>query len=335
MPSWYDDLLGDIKQSVTRASQRAQRAVNTELIQAYWETGHHILARQKEEGWGTRVVARLSADLKTAFPNQRGFSPRNLMYMQKMARTWPEPIVQQPVAQLPWGHVVVLMNKLETRADLDFYAARAVDRGASRGQLESWIAGHLHLTEGSAETNFKAAIPEDSEVVQEIIKDPYRLDFLGLEKSHAERDLEDAIVANVTRFLTELGVGFAFVGRQYPVVIGGDEYRIDLLFYHLKLHRYVVFELKAKEARPEHVGQLGFYVNVVDKMIRDPERDEETIGILIGRDRNRAAAQIALDASNRPLAVTTYDTLTPEQRALMPTEEDLSRLAQDALDANG
>ncbi|MGW2558522.1 PDDEXK nuclease domain-containing protein [Streptomyces sp. NPDC001514] len=332
LPSWYGDLLSEIKETVSRARVRAQRAVNTELVQMYWEIGHHILRRQKEEGWGAKVVDRLSADLKTVFPNQRGFSRRNLMYMHQMARTWPKPIVQQPVAQLPWGHITVLITKLKTRSELDFYASRAVHNGWSRDALERSIAHALHLSQGCADTNFNATVPKDAAVVQDIAKDPYRLDFLGLDKEHSERELEDALVANIVRFLTELGVGFAFVGRQYPVVIGGEEFRIDLLFYHLRLHRYVVVELKTKAARPEHIGKLGFYVGVVDQLVRDPERDEPTLGILIGTERNRAACQIALQGNNHPLAVSTYSTLPPRVRALMPSEEDLVRVAQEVLD---
>ncbi|MEU6577044.1 PDDEXK nuclease domain-containing protein [Streptomyces sp. NPDC046805] len=333
LPSWYGDLLGDVKETVAGARLRAQRAVNTELVQMYWQIGKLILARREQEGWGTKVVARLAADLKAAFPGQRGFSRRNLMYMQKLARTWPQPIVQQAVAQLPWGHITVLMDKLETRAELDFYVTEAVRKGWSRALLDRFIHQGLHLAQGSASTNFELTVPDDSAVLKELARDPYRLDFLGLDKEHAEHELEEAIVANMVRFLTELGVGFAFVGRQYPVLIGGDQYRIDLLFYHLKLHRYFVFELKTKDVRPEHVGKLNFYVSVVDQLVRDPQRDDATIGFLIGAHHNKAAVQLALDASNNPLAVTNYSNLSPTERELVPTEEDLSRVVQDAIDS--
>ncbi|MFF3817122.1 YhcG family protein [Streptomyces bluensis] len=335
LPSWYGDLLGEVKETVAGARLRAQRAVNTELVQMYWQIGKLILARQEQEGWGTKVVGRLAADLKAAFPNQRGFSRSNLMYMQKMARTWPEPIVQQPVGQLPWGHITVLMDKLETRSDLDFYVTEAVRNGWSRALLDRFIHQGLHLTQGSAATNFEVTVPDESAVLKELARDPYRLDFLGLDEHHAEHELEEAIVANMVRFLTELGVGFAFVGRQYPVLIGGEEYRIDLLFYHLKLHRYFVFELKTKDVRPEHVGKLNFYVSVVDQMVRDEERDDATIGFLIGTRHNKAAVQLALDASNNPLAVTNYSTLSPTERELVPSEEDLSRVVQEAIDTIG
>ncbi|MEU5688123.1 DUF1016 domain-containing protein [Streptomyces venezuelae] len=332
LPSWYGDLLSEIKGAVSCARTRAQRAVNTELVQLYWEIGHLILDRQAQEGWGTKVVARLATDLKAAFPNQRGFSRSNLMYMHKMARTWPGPIIQQPVGQLPWGHITVLMTKLDTPSELDFYVTQAVRNGWSRAILDRFIQQGLHLTQGAAANNFAATVPDGSNALKELVRDPYRLDFLGLDKHHAERELETAIVDGMIRFLTELGVGFAFVGRQYPVVIGGDEFRIDLLFYHLKLHRYFVFELKTKDVRPEHVGKLNFYVSVVDQMVREPERDDATIGFLIGARHNKAAVQLALDASNNPMAVASYSTLAPAERELIPSEEDLSRVVQEAID---
>ncbi|MFD7293342.1 YhcG family protein [Streptomyces sp. NPDC059897] len=333
LPSWYGELLGDIKQTVDGARLRAQRAVNTELVQMYWEIGTHILRRQAEEGWGTKVVARLAADLKTTFPNQRGFSRRNLMYMQQMARTWPESIVQQPVAQLPWGHIALLMSRTKTAAERDFYVTEAAREGWSRDRLERCLAQELHLRKRAAPSNFTATVPEDADVVEEITKDPYRLDFLTLDDEHSERQLEDALVEQIVRFLTELGVGFAFVGRQYPLVLDGREYRIDLLFYHLKLRRYVVVELKTKDARPEHFGMLGFYAAAVDELVRDPALDGETLGILVCKRHNKAASQLAMRASNRPLAVSTYALggLTPEMRALLPTEEDLTRVAQEVL----
>lgn len=194
------------------------------------------------------------------------------------------------------------MDKLDTRPELDFYATEAVRNGWSRALLDCFIHQNLHVTQGSPASNFEVTVPEGSAVLKELARDPYRLDFLGLDKHHAAYALKDSIVANMVRYLTELGVGFAFVGRQYPVLIGGEEYRIDLLFYHLKLHRYFVFELKTKDVRPEHIGELTFYVIVVDKMVRDEERDGATIGFLVGTRHNKAAVQLALDASNNPLA---------------------------------
>jgi predicted nuclease of restriction endonuclease-like (RecB) superfamily len=332
LPAGYSDLLRDIKTEITSAQIRAHRAVNTEQIGLYWRIGHLIHERQRKEGWGSQVVNRLSVDLQTAYPNRRGFSRSSLQYMLKMVRTWPSPIVQQPAGQLPWSHIQVLLDKTSTPAELDFYSCEAVQHGWSRAMLQHWIAGELHLTQGAAQNNFAATIPEQSDAVRELVKDPYRLDFLALEAGHVERDFEDALVARLIDFLTELGVGFAFVGRQHRVHVGGEEFRIDLLFYHCRLHRYVVFELKTKAARPEHVGKLGFYVAVVDDLVRDKERDEATIGILLSATRNHAAVEYALQNNNRPLAVSSFTSLPAKVRELLPSSEDLARVAQDVLD---
>ncbi|WP_370129617.1 YhcG family protein [Streptacidiphilus sp. EB103A] len=333
LPAGYTDLLHDIKSEITSARIRAHRAVNTEQIELYWRVGRLILDRQEQEGWGTQVIKRLSIDLCTAYPNQRGLSPRSLRYMQNFAKRWPNAIGQQPAAQLPWGHIMILLDKTGTPAELDFYTRSAVQHGWSRAMLQHWIASGLHLSQGAAQTNFATTvIPEQSDAVRELVKDPYRLEFLGLDGDHAERDFEDALVARLIEFLTELGVGFSFVGRQYRVLVGGEEFRIDLLFYHCRLHRYVVFELKTRTARPEHVGKLGFYVAVVDDLVRDKERDDETIGILLSAGRNHAAVEYALQSHNRPLAVSSYVGLPRQVRELLPSGEDLARVAQGVME---
>lgn len=235
LPSGFFELVDELKSIVRGARVRAQLKVNTEMIVMYWEIGRTILGRQREEKWGAKVIDRISTELRTEFPNQRGFSRSNLKYMQQMARTWPDAIGQQAVGQLPWGHVVTLMSRCDTRFELDFYAQHAVQHGWSRGVLGHWIGARLHLTQGAALNNFEATIPEQSDAAGQISKDPYCLDFTRLSKESSERELEDALVANLVHFLTELGVGFAFVGRQYPISVGAEEFRIDLLFYHFKL----------------------------------------------------------------------------------------------------
>ncbi|MEV8310686.1 PDDEXK nuclease domain-containing protein [Streptomyces flavidovirens] len=309
----------------------AQLKANTEMLRMYWDIGRTIVERQEKEGWGTKVVARLSVELRSAFPNQRGFSRSNLNYMLKTARVWPEQIVQQAAGKLPWGHLQLLMDKCDTRFELDFYAQHAVHRGWSRDSLGSAIHRSLHLAQGAAANNFRVSLPGKSEAVQEIFKDPYRLDFTELSGRPAERDLENALVANLVQFLTELGTGFAFVGRQYPIVVGDTEFRIDLLFYHCKLHCFVVLELKTRKARPEHFGQLGFYVSVVDDLVRDKEVDGPTLGILIAESRDRSVVEYALRGHNQPLAVSTYAGLPDQVRELMPSAEDLSRIADEVL----
>ncbi|MCX4725524.1 PDDEXK nuclease domain-containing protein [Streptomyces sp. NBC_00963] len=331
LPPGFFDLVHDLKAIVRGAHVRAQLKVNTEMLLMYWEIGRTILARQQDEKWGTGIIGRISAELRTEFPNQRGFSTRNVKYMRQLARTWPEQFGQQAAAQLPWGHLQLLMDKCETRFELDFYAQHAVHHGWSRDHLGSMIHTALHRAKGAAANNFDVSLPESSDAVKEVFKDPYRLDFTELTGRPAERDLEDALVANLVRFLTELGVGFAFVGRQYPVVVGDTEFRIDLLFYHCKLHCYVVLELKTRKAHPEHFGQLGFYVSVVDDLVRDKEVDGPTVGILIAESRDRSMVEYALRGYSKPLAVSTYAGLPERVQGLLPSAEDLSRIADDVL----
>ncbi|MER5637390.1 PDDEXK nuclease domain-containing protein [Kitasatospora sp. NPDC002227] len=333
LPVGYADLLGDLKAEIQATQIRVRRIVNTEMICHYWRLGRLILDRQEREGWGTKVVQRLSTDLRTAFPGQRGLSVRSLQYMQRMARSWPEPIVQQAVAQLPWGHVTVLLDYVEDRVTRDFYAEQAVQHGWSRNVLANMVSSQLHLRQGAAISNFDRTLPEGSDLLREITKDPYVLDFTHLGTDHAERELEDALVEHVVRFLQELGVGFAFVGRQYPLQVGRQEFRMDLLFYHLRLHRYVVIELKTGPAQPAHVGQLAFYTAVVDDKVRDPERDDATLGILIAADRDQEVVQYSLSGTTQPMAVSTYETLPPAMRELLPTGEELAKVTHDVLDA--
>lgn len=331
LPPGFHEMIDDLKSLVRGAHVRAQLKVNTEMLQMYWEIGRTILERQREEKWGAKVVGRIATELRTEFPNQRGFSTRNLQYMRQMARTWPVRFAQQAVAQLPWGHVALLMSTCKSRFELDFYAQHAVHHGWSRDELGSMIHTRLHLAEGAAANNFDVTLPDKSDAVKQIFKDPYRLDFTELEGRPAERDLENALVAHLVPFLTELGVGFAFVGRQYPIVVGDSEYRIDLLFYHCKLHCYVVLELKTRKAHPEHFGQLGFYVSVVDDLVRDKAHDGPTIGILIAESRDRAMVEYALRGHSQPLAVSTYAGLPERMRELLPAAEDLSRIADAVL----
>ncbi|MFB6658626.1 YhcG family protein [[Kitasatospora] papulosa] len=331
LPPGFHDMLDDLKSIVRGAHVRAQLKVNTEMLQMYWQIGRAILERQGGEKWGTKVVDRIATELRTEFPNQRGFSRSNLHYMQQMARTWPDSIVQQAVGQLPWGHITTLMDKCKTRFELDFYAQHAVHHGWSRDRLTTHIRSGLHLAQGAAANNFDVTIPEQSEAATQIFKDPYRLEFTQLSDTAAERELEDALTNRIIQFLTELGFGFAFVGRQYPLTVGDTEFRIDLLFYHFRLHRFVVVELKTTKAHPSHLGQLSFYVTAVDRLLRDPERDDRTLGILIAESQDATTVEFALQSQNQPLAVSTYAGLPPGVRELMPTTDDLSRLAHEVL----
>lgn len=331
LPPSYDEMLRDIKAEISSSRARAARALNTELICHYWRIGRIILDRQQNEGWGAKVIHRLAVDLRAQYPERKGFSRANLHYMRQFAAAWPDGVVQQPVGQLPWGHITVLLG-MESSAEREFYAVKAAEHGWSRDVMTNMIKGALHLREGAALTNFDTAAPDDSELLHQIVRDPYNLEFLRLPAGHAERELEDALMTELVLFLQELGVGFAFVGRQYRIDVGGDEFLIDLLFYHLKLHRYVVIELKTRKATPEHLGKLGFYVAVVDDLVRDPVRDGKTIGILVAAGGNTTVAQYALNSSNQPMAVSAYGALPAKVRALLPSDRDLTRVTHAVLE---
>ncbi|KVR74918.1 PDDEXK nuclease domain-containing protein [Burkholderia ubonensis] len=297
--------------------KRAAASANRELVTLYWQIGRDILERQQQRGWGAKVIDQLARDLKDAFPDMRGFSPRNLKYMRALAQAWPAPeFVQQPAAQLPWFHLCTLLDKVKDPADRDWYAGKSLEHGWSRNVLAMQIDTQAHTRAGSAVTNFDARLPPpQSDLAREALKDPYVFDFLGLTEDAQERDIEQALTRHITRFLLELGAGFAFVGRQYRLEVGGDEFFIDLLFYHLKLRCYVVVELKATPFRPDYAGQLNFYLSAVDAQLRAPE-DQPTIGLLLCRERNRLVAEYALRGMANPMGVAEYQLLRQIPKSL-------------------
>ncbi|WP_369679499.1 PDDEXK nuclease domain-containing protein [Burkholderia ubonensis] len=299
------------------ARQRAAASANRELVTLYWQIGRDILERQQQRGWGAKVIDQLARDLKDAFPDMRGFSPRNLKYMRALAQAWPAPeFVQQPAAQLPWFHLCTLLDKVKDPADRDWYAGKSLEHGWSRNVLAMQIDTQAHTRAGSAVTNFDARLPPpQSDLAREALKDPYVFDFLGLTEDAQERDIEQALTRHITRFLLELGAGFAFVGRQYRLEVGGDEFFIDLLFYHLKLRCYVVVELKATPFRPDYAGQLNFYLSAIDAQLRAPE-DQPTIGLLLCRERNRLVAEYALRGMANPMGVAEYQLLRQIPKSL-------------------
>jgi len=333
LPVGYAELPEDLKAAVAGARWRAQRVVNTELLALYWQLGEAILGRQQAEGWGTRVIERLSVDLQAAFPQMRGLSQRNLVYMRSFAAAFPGPITQQAVARLPWGHVTVLLDKLSEPGEREFYAAAAVEYGWSRNVLLHQIMNRLHTRAGAAPSNFTAALPAaDSELAQQLTRDPYVLDFLDLTAPAAERDLEAALVGRLQAFLLELGHGFAFIGRQYHFTVDGDDFYLDLLFFNWAQSRFVVVELKVGGFRPDYVGQLGFYVAWVDGNLRERDRHAPTIGILLCAGRNDNVVRYSLAGASAALAVAdyTYDTLPDRERELLPTAAQLQTVVVDA-----
>jgi predicted nuclease of restriction endonuclease-like (RecB) superfamily len=246
LPKGYDQLLGQLKERIRSAQLRAGLAVNREMVLLYWHIGREILQRQEHEGWGAKVIDRLAADLRHAFPDMTGLSPRNLKYMRAFGAAWPdEPIVQQLVAQIPWGHCVRLLDYVKDRDEREFYIRKTIENGWSRTVLVHWIESDLYQRQGKATTNFGKSLPSpQSDLAREILKDPYKFEFLSMAEEAEERALQKALLAHIQQFLVELGAGFAFVGQQYHLEVGGEDFYIDLLFYHLKLRCYVVIDLK-------------------------------------------------------------------------------------------
>lgn len=310
LPEGYADWLTQLKGDIAQARQRASLAVNTELVQLYHRIGAEIRQRQQVNAWGAKVIERLARDLSDAFPDIRGFSSRNLKYMAFFAQHCPNGLFgQQPAAQLPWFHVVTLLTKLASPAEREWYAQQTVLLGWSRSTLEQNIKNRLQQRQGAAVTNFVARLPAaESALAHETLKDPYLFDFLGLGDDAHERDIEDGLIRHITRFLLELGAGFAFVGRQFRLDVGGDEFFIDLLFYHTRLKCYVVVELKATAFKPEHAGQLNFYLAAVDAQIK-AEDDKPTIGLLLCKQQNRLVAEYALSGIEKPIGVAEYQLL--------------------------
>ncbi|MEM9092097.1 MAG: PDDEXK nuclease domain-containing protein [Cyanobacteria bacterium P01_F01_bin.53] len=323
----YNSFLSDLKKRINSAQIKAALAVNQELILLYWRMGLDILEREQTEGWGSKVIRRLSKDLKREFPDMRGFSPRNLQYMRALAEAYPdETIVLQVIAQIPWGHNQSLLNKLNSRPQRLWYAQKALENGWSRSILDIQIDTDLLGRQGGADTNFERTLPpKDSDLSQQLLKDPYNFSFLKLETASQERDLERALVEHIREFLLELGVGFAFVGSQYRLEVEGSEFFIDLLFYHLKLRRYVVIDLKTTDFKPEFAGKMNFYVNAVDNMLAEAW-DEPTIGIVLCKSKKKTIVEYALNSISTPIGVSTYklrESLPPELRDCLPTAEQL------------
>jgi len=328
VPAGYAELLEQLKARVRGAQVRAARAANTEVLRLYWLIGRDILDRQDNAGWGARVVDQLAADLRLEFPDQRGWSRSNLLYMRAFAAAWPDlgEVVPQAVGQLPWGHVRALLDRLEDRAERDWYAARAAAEGWSRAVLEFGIGSGLRTRVGAAPSNFTAQLPPaDSDLAQELVRDPYVFDTLGLAAPIAERDLEQALMDRLQATLLEFGRGMAFVGRQVRLDVGdGFEVVVDLLLFNVEQLRYVVVELKVGRLGPGDVGQLGVYVAVVDDRLRRPGVHAPTVGLLLVAGRSDPLAQYALAASSAPVAVADWASLPAETRAVLPPADRIA-----------
>ena len=337
----YGSWLADLKQRIQSAQQRANLAVNSELILLYWQIGCDILARQDAQGWGAKVIDRLSHDLSAAFPEMKGFSRRNLLYMRSFAEQWPEiEFVQQAVAQIPWGHNILIITKCNSVDEARFYVAQTLEQGWSRDVLALQLKSNLHNRAGKAVTNFARTLPmPQSDLAQQTLKDPYTFDFMTMTGSYNELDVERQLTQHITQFLLELGKGFAFIGRQFHLEVAGNDYYIDLLFYHVTLKCYVVVELKNRKFIPEYAGKLNFYLSAVDTLLKRND-DQPTIGLLLCRDKNNIEVEFALRDMNKPMGVSEYtlvEALPDNLKGAMPTveeiESDLQQLQQQSDEA--
>ncbi|PZV21706.1 MAG: DUF1016 domain-containing protein [Leptolyngbya sp.] len=321
----YADFLNGLKSRIRTAQVKAALAVNQELILLYWQIGHDILARQKGEKWGSGVVERLAQDLKREFPDIKGFSRTNLLYMRAFAKAYPtEQFVHQLGGQIPWKHNCILIDKVKDPKQRVWYIQKTIENGWSRDILAMQIESDLFARLGGAVTNFERVLPApQSDLAQQLVKDPYHFDFLTLAEEAQERDLERGLVDHIRDFLLELGMGFSFLGSQYPLVVSGKEFRLDLLFYHVKLHCYVVVDLKMREFEPQHSGQMSFYVAAVDNLLRG-DRDDPTIGIILCRSKDKTIVEYALQGTQQPIGVSTFQTqgeLPPDIQNSLPTVE--------------
>ncbi len=336
-PQNYFDCLDEIKRRIRSSQVKASLAVNQELVTLYWSIGRTILQQQEQEGWGAKVIERLSRDLGKEFPGIGGFSSRNLKYMRKFADLYPDfQIVQQLAAQIPWWHNVILMDKIHSQKERIWYIQQTIMHGWSRSSLEDWIKSNLYGRQGQALTNFKERLPTPhSQLAQEITKNPYNLDFLTLKDGFRERELEDGLIAHIQKFLIELGTGFAFMGRQYPLEVDGDDYYLDLLFYHTKLRCYTAIELKAEEFKPEHAGKMNFYLAALDASLKT-ENDNPSIGMILCKKQSKIKVEYAFRNCTTPIGIATYETqivqsLPSELQGNLPTVEEIeAELARDS-----
>jgi predicted nuclease of restriction endonuclease-like (RecB) superfamily len=346
--SEYKEWLSQIKQKFQSSQIKASIQVNSTLLEFYWNLGNEIVEKQKNSTWGSGFLERLSNDLSSEFPDIKGFSYRNVKYIRQWFLFWQQAVSKienlngkqlvaqfddekrkQVVAQIlmiPWGHNIAIIQKCKTIEEALYYVKNTIKNGISRNVLIHQIETNLYERDGKAITNFEATLPPfQSDLATEITKDPYNFDFLCLTKGYLEKELENALSDNITKFLLELGNGFAFVGRQYKLIVGGDEFRIDLLFYHIKLKCYVVVELKATEFKPEFAGKLSFYTSAVDGEIKD-KNDNPTIGILICKSKNDLVVEYALKDINKPLGISQYELteiLPKEYKSSLPSIEEI------------
>lgn len=325
--SIYKNLLTDIKQRILSAQLKAALSVNAEMIFLYWQIGDSIAQKQKEQGWSSGVIPQLAKDLKIEFPNSKGYSERNLGRMLAFYREYPnESILPQAVAKLPWGHNILLIEKIKDQKIRLWYAEKCIENNWSRDVLDLQIKSNLIQRQGKSINNFDSTLPKPlSDLASQTLKDPYIFDFLTLDQDFREKDVEKQLTHHITKFLLELGKGFSFLGNQYHLEVANQDYYLDLLFYHIKLKCYIVIELKNTKFKPEYTGKLNFYLSAVDSLIKE-ESENPTIGILLCKDKNNIEAEFALRDINKPIGISEIqfvEKLPDNLKSALPTIEEI------------
>ncbi len=323
----YQSWLTDLKNRVKTAQLKAALAVNSELILLYWQIGKSILEKQEELGWGAKVIDQLSKDLRQAFPDMRGLSRTNLLYMRLFAESYPDAaIVQQAVGQIPWGHNVRILDKVKDPEQRLWYIHKTIENGWSRNILTMQIESGLYNRSGKAISNFKDTLPAlQSDLARQTLKDPYNFEFLGIADDALEKEVEKASIEHIRNFLLELGTGFAFVGSQYHLELGGEDFYLDLLFYHTQLRCYIIIDLKTGKFKPEYAGKMNFYLNVVDDKLRHKD-DQPSIGLILCKDKNEIIAEYSLRGHTKPMGVSEYQltqALPEDLKGKLPTVEEI------------
>ncbi len=339
IPAGYAEFLNSLKTRIRQVQIKTALSANSALVELYWDIGQSICERQKQAAWGTKVIERLAGDLAKEFSGVEGLSRANLYRMRAFYLAYPrqDVIVAQAVRQLPWGHNIVLVEKIADEAERLWYAQKTTEQGWGRETLAAQIKADVFHRQGKAVTNFKTVLPlAQSGLAQEALKDPYVFDFLTLTEPVREREVEGQLVGHVAKLLLEMGAGFAFIGRQVPVVVAGSTYFLDLLFYHTQLHAYIVVELKAGGFKPEHAGKLNYYLSAVDDLIRK-EGDQPTIGLLLCRSKNKIDVEYAFRDIHKPIGVAEWETtlvkrLPANLRPSLPTVHEIENALKDASD---
>jgi predicted nuclease of restriction endonuclease-like (RecB) superfamily len=325
----YSILITDLKKRVAESRYKATLSVNKEMVLLYHHIGQQILKSQKEKGWGSKVIEKLSKDLRSAFPEMKGFSRTNLLYMRKFAEEYSnQQIVQELLGQLTWYHNITLIDKVSNKKEREFYMQKAIQNGWSRNTMVMQIENNLYERQGEGVNNFDKRLPNlQSDLAHNMTKDPYIFDFLSISDDAHEREIEKGLIAHMQKFLLELGEGFAFVGNQYYLEVGGQDFFIDMLFYNLKLRCYFVIELKNTAFKPEYSGKLNFYLSVIDDKLKHKD-DNPSIGLILCRSKNKVVAEYSLRGMEKPIGLSEYklpEKIADKLKAALPSIEELEK----------